>query len=194
MPCSREPAGRVSQRQSRAWMYFGQLPKDCCTATVKPSPSASTSGPFMRLRRRVGSSSPSRPRRASLCRLADSGSSASGRALTRSRVGSGERAKPGLPQSTEAWGWPSSSRLPTSRQGNWAKNSRCCSGMWLRITRIPTASSCSRTPRRAWMVCSPGWKGLFIWPPGPLQAGQFEVAGQGADAREPALEMGVGRQ
>ena len=45
------------------------------------------------------------------------------------------------------------------RNGSWAKNSRCWSGMKSRMTLLPTCASRRRTPARSCIACSPGWKG-----------------------------------
>ncbi|MNX75467.1 hypothetical protein D3C86_1069360 [compost metagenome] len=125
---TRNDGGR-EKLKSRAWMYCGQLPNDCVTATSKRWPSHAAMRPFMRLRRRVCNSIPKRPTGWPRPRPARSGSSVSGMAATLSVCGSGDTAKPGSPSSTPAQGSPCGSTDPITRKGNCAKNARCWSGM-----------------------------------------------------------------
>src|SRR5471032_1742670 len=65
--------------QSRCWMYCGQLPKLWSTRTDNVPAADGSSVPLARLRRRVGSSMPSRPMSAPATSTSASGSPATGR-------------------------------------------------------------------------------------------------------------------
>src|SRR5581483_7752259 len=142
---------------ARAWMYFGQLPKLWRTPTENPWSVTRPTTPFMRLRRRVCGSMPSRPIGAPSASVPASGSPAGGSARTTSSRGSGDSMNPGGFASTEAHGCPCASTMPTITNGNFAKNSRCCSGMKSQNTRGPSAATLSRTPARSWTAHSPSW-------------------------------------
>jgi len=136
-------------------MYLGQLPKLCRTLITNPPACTALTTPFKRLRRRVCGSMPSTPSEAPTRSVRDSASALPGNASMASVCALGVWANPGGPASIDACGRPSSSTLPTSRNGSLPNNSRCCAGMWSRMTKAPTSARRSRMPTRCCSACSP---------------------------------------
>ena len=191
---------RRRTRGSRAWMYFGQLPKLCCTSTAKPARiDAATTAVHAVAPPRVRLDAEQADRRAGARCARQRIAAAAGSASMRRCCASGECTKPGGAGQHDGPGLaPRVQRCRRSTKGSCAKNSRCWSGMWSRITRgadLLHALAHAGARLHGALALVPGGRGsrsCDAQPASRRRAPCGTKPRQGLDARQPGAQLRVG--